>query len=775
MFEITFRNVEKRISKSVKPLKSKKGHSLHEADKLLKEVYKIVDGKTKLTIVLKDMENELNYIFEDILMDDLKEPNLLEILEMEILSSGNENAQKIIAEIQRSYQDELYAIKKGKDKKSNGKRKKKKFGFLKLFKKKKEEGEEEKEEIQSPTAEDFAELVTATSVPLQNDFQEMDEEKEVEENNENEVETSFNNVLNTNMESENENQELENEYSEVEVIADDFNDLSGDQNNYSVDQKEISPKKNDMVAFPEYYNYLDLSQVEDTIKRIKNRFDKLNLIKLLGLNNLTTDTEITQLDKMKLNYALNKLDSTKFTLLKDQIYNNIENAKDEIQSQLAGVYEHAMMLDYEGKARKNLEEEFNDFENETENIFNEYVNEQENEYELKLEKFIHEQEKALEEFKKQQNLDREMYIKKLDTKKSAKIELYKDNKQKELDVKKEEILDNKMLELKNQYINQLVENKRVAMQNLKTQLNNIVDEGWKNVEGILAELKKDIEKNIPSWKKDIKEKQEEEAKKREEERKQEELRLEKERIDLQKRQLELKTVKEEESKEDYLNLVQKKFEEYEEKLNNLLKQQQETLYYQNQNVANHNQNQGGEVNKENKGILNKIALPAIIIAILVLGTGMFVGHSFSSDNSETVAQTQYEELAESISTLEEKINNLTVKQEEQTTDLDTLLKEKNYEKAMTLYKDPESLKKIEETLYQNGDLAMLITFNKTNETAFGKIDEAILSKDIDKAMKIYNKMPDDKKEELSSDKKSDLALLLYQKGEKDLANKLLEK
>lgn len=815
MYKVIFSNVDKKITKIVKPLKpkkAKKGYSLYVAEKLLKEVYRTINevgGKTKLTITLNDIDNELHYIFENIIIDDLKEPSLLEILEGEIISSGHENAHKIIVDIKRSYQNELnneVDTKSKKDKKT-----KKKLGVMgrfikKIKKQEKKENQEDGEEMQSQIRDDFAELddlVAETSITddfqenrniqeveysineedanqksLIDDFQEIQEERQAgEDNAEIDIKETSNDVLNSDKDVETKEasdqtgalENKENMQIDDDIIDDDFSDLSESQKNYETDQQKV----NNEVIFPTYDTYLNLSEMENVIKRYKEHFEKGHLIKFLGLNALSENEAVTELDRIKLKYSFNALDNTEFALLKDQFYNKIEDVKDQVQLQLSSLYEQAMKYDYEGVAKEKLEEEYNNLINEADRIFYEYVDEQEKEYKLKVEKFIHEQEKALEEFRKQQNLDKEVYIKELDTKKSARVELYKDDKQRELNDKKEKLLDDEMSDIKNQYINQLAESKRMSIRNLEVQLDNTMDEVWGDVEEALSRLKKDISKQIPSWEKDMKEKEKAEAIKREEQRKEEELRLEKQRIELQRKQLELKqSTKEKENKKDTEDLMQKKLKEYEEKLNSLLKNHQENLSYQN--IVNQSQNQNEEINKT-KGISSKIVLSGIVIAVFVLSTGMFLGQNFSKDDSPTVAQVQYEELAESITTLEEEINTPTTPAAKQSTELDTFLKEKNYEKAMTLYKDSESLEKIEETLYQNGDLAMLITFNKTNETTFGKIDEAILSKDTDKALELYNKMSDDEKEKLSSDRKSDLALLFYQKDEKELANKLLEK
>lgn len=804
MYKVTFSDIDRKILRSIKDLKSKSGHTLHEAEKLLKNVHKIASGPTKLTIVISDLDNELEYSFEDISINpNTSTPMLMDIIVDDIIASGHEDSQKLISELEKQYQIEGEEFENTIETRSVRTNKKgfspKGLNLLGRFKKGLINKNEEKPDNSN---DDFKELEVesddfeagSTYKPsIQDDFDEMNEY-----NDDFADFTEFDDIKDQaiEMDSQEEDDDTYSEQFEEEVEeflpfeipeTDDIDetDKSLDSENmvieddyvteeYSDQIAETSYKKNERVIFPAYDAYLDLSAVNNTIDRNKERLEKTNLVKFLGLNSLSTDTTVTDLNSLKLKYALNKLDGSKFVLLKDYFYNSVENIKDKIQTQLSQAYEQAMTFDYQEEAIKKSMDEVNKLYENGESDFAAYQNDEEEKYRSKLEKFEYEQEKALEEFKKQQDIDKNIFVQGLDAKKSASIGLYKDKMQSELNIKKEKILDEKVFELKYGSINQLTETKRQAIRNFEEQLDSVIDETWVNTQEALIELKNEIESHIPDWKKELEEKRKLESEEREEIRKQEQLELEKQRLELQRKQLEMKTNGNKDNGESIEKLLEKKFSEYDEKINSKVKQLQTESIPQVKQPSEKEHSESNSFSKKKNPMIT-----SAVIGLLAVGSGLFAGQVFANNNSTANAQqvSQYEVLADKMSALEEKINTpLTPplnQTSEETVTLDQLLKDKNYEKAMSSYKDPKSLKKIEEVLYVNRDLATLITFNKINDTVYGPIDEAVLSKDADKVLELYKNMSDEAKANLTNERKSDIALLLYQINETDLANQLL--
>ena len=789
MYKISFTDIDRSLLKANKALKSKKGHSLFEAESQLNEAKKAMADTVTVTIVLMDVEKGLDYIFENVRINDVS-PDLMQILESEITSSGHEDGHRLINDIEKSYQDEISS--------QNSRSKVKKGNVLGFFKSKREkDGSENKESIVN-VEDDFAEL--EQTINVQDDFAEITSEPVVEESDPEEfqelpvpdkMDYQFVNV--EQYEEENEsveepitsefdeyNPDVEQEdipydgsFNEEEVepteIDEDFQEETESESSYRNNSKEL---KHERVHFPAYNSFLDLSAVDSTISRFKERFEKNHLVKFLGLNALSTDTIVTDLDAIKLNYAMNALDESEFVLIKDFFHNSIENIRDKTQTQLTQVYEKAMMFDYEEEATKSLQDDFSSILEKSEVSFNEYEIEQEQEYNLKLEKYDHEQEKALEEFKRKQALERSIYVQDLDAKKSSRLAVYIDDMQNNLTHKREELIDNKMFELKYQSINELTETKRLAIRNFENQLDSAMDDVWDNLQSALKILKDDIQERIPTWQIEVKEKHKNEAEKREEARKEEELKLERERIELQRRQLE-KSDEVEKKDQDTVSNIERKLEDSLNHLTNLVTQSQSSQQPMMNSVplvSQANQQDNDSKNSTNKALIVGVA------AALLLGGGTLLGKSLVSADVEPASakSEHYEELATSISSLEEKFNLTNVHNPdgaEKT--LEDLINEKNYEQALKEFNDKDSLNAIETALFKDKDLEALSSFNETNKSMFGELDAAILSGDAKKVVGIYDALKKNEKKALTDNRKEEIALLLYQSGESELADKVV--
>lgn len=567
MYTVTFSDFDKKLGRSIRPLKAKNGHSLYQADQLLKNIHEMIEGSTKLTIVVSDMEKELDYRFENkVISANALQPILMDILEEDIITSGHEDGQKILNDLMKQYQSE---VEKESDKTPEedsssriAKGRKKGLNLLGKFRKGSKEGEEE-----NSTFDDFADLeeqdkedkeVTAAS---RNDFEEMEnlsyrfteEEEELPSDpfekhfaTQGETETAA---------TEDDSQFLEEElpssnYTDTEpsfdsvveneessVIEGTFEEGAAYESALPETQSQVATSKNEQVVFPSYDSYLDLSIVQPIVERNKDRFDSRNLIKFLGIN--TNEQTVNELEKVMLQHAAKSLEESRFELLKDYFHNSIANIKDKTQTELAQTYEQALSLDYRMEAAQKMEEELTKIYGESGVVFSKYEHDQEEEYKLKLEKFEQEQQKALDEFVRSQTLEKMIFIQELNEKKSSRINLYKESMQKELNSKEEKLLDEKMYELKYASINHLSESKRQSIRRFEEQMDSAVDDAWLNIQAALEELQRDIQSHIPTWKEEIEEKRRLEAEAREEQRQQQALELERQRIELQKQQLEM--------------------------------------------------------------------------------------------------------------------------------------------------------------------------------------------------------------------------------------------
>ncbi len=792
MYQVTFINVNKKISKSVKQLKSKNSHSLRVADQLLKEVQKVTANKINMEIVVTDIAAEKEYTFVNVFVDpEGSSPNLIEMLEDEILEdteSSEPFKQKLLMGLEQQYQDEELPDFNTPDKnkknslfsKKTNKEKNKSQPFNKTFDVPEKKGiklftKKNKDKINKSDFEDLNEVLEPEISSAENilsDFTEVSmtevNSDEVEENvleHDVIINSDFNEISETN--TSNEEYNYEEPFSE-EVIHEPEETFSDNE-----PEELYEKEKSNVVVFPAYDKYLDMELVEKAIVRQNERLQKEHLVKFLGLNALSTDQAQTELDALKINYALNSLDEAKFMIIRDYFNSSVGDIKDKTQNGLAQIYDQVMTFDFQEEAKKDLTEEFDNFLKVKESLLESYKQEQTNEFEQKKEKFELEQRKELENFIRQQEIELNQHVQELDNKGSSRIAVYKDNMQTEINNNRESLLEEKVVELKYNSINSMTEAKRKSIRNFETELDNAVDDTWSKTQVALAELKQDISNLIPEWKVEIEEKRKMAAEEREEARREEKLVLEKQRIRLQSEQLEYsKNNKVENESEKIAELVEARLKKYDKKISSTLE------YSDNKFKSEPITQQVVSTSKESQSSFKKyLAISAVIL--LSISTGLLASSAFSSENSNdqpvpVVEASTNDGIAESLLLLEEKISNLEQQSTtEETVSLDDLLNEKNYEKAISLYKDQDSLEKIEETLYVSKDLAFLITFNKTTDTAFGDLDEAILSGDSKKVSDIFKSLKDDVKEQLSKSRKTDIALALYQTDQNELANTLI--
>ncbi|MEY8742820.1 hypothetical protein AB9M62_25485 [Bacillales bacterium AN1005] len=809
MYKVTFGKVDKKVSRSIKALKNKSGFALPEADRLLKEMQKTISKEMKITITIHDLENEIDYTFEQkAISPEEKEPKLMDILEDDIIASGHEDAQKIISELEKQYQIELTAEKETEEKENSRTARGNKKSLFSKFKKNKEEETQEVTNDFDDLDNDFDDLDVDennySSTAVNDDFTDLNDLDDLNDfpyeptseekadvwgdfKEDTVLENTYTNEF-TELGSFTEGAAKEefsfNDFEDQEYIPPDFteqeleqtpeqvmiyDEFTEDESLSGAQSNENSQLKHEQVIFPIYDTFIDLSSINSVVDRNKGRFDNENLIKFLGLNKLN-DSTIPELNAVIVDYAKNALSDTKFELIRDYFLNQVETIKDKAQTELSQAYEQAMALNYREAAKEQNAEELQAIGLKRESEFDHYKLEQEQEYNNKLEKFELEQEKALEEFKKMQANEKAIFVNDLNTKRETRIGIYKDNMQLELENSMNDFLDDKMFDLKNASVNQLTEMKRRMIRIFEEELDGRVDDTWNTMQSALTELKEDIQSRIPNWTIELSRKRKLEAEEREEQRKQKELELERERIEVQRQQLRAIQNKTEGTTNTGMNeeIFLKMLDRYNDLLDKTLEVNQvnnvptSQVYEQPQ--------QQPEVSTSTKKRKKSLLTSGIAGALLLGGGGLFLGQSLSNTDSNHVAQAKAP-----ASTNVEQESAAEVQKQEVTPDLKELLQEKNYDEAMSLYKDSESLVTIEETLYQNKDLASLITFNKAfdGETVYGKIDEAILSKDDKKVTELYKKMSEVDKKNLSKERKSDIALSLYQRDENKLASKLL--
>lgn len=797
------KKVNRKALKSIKGYKQKNGLSLVEANRIIKEIHNNVSENTNLGYTLVDTENELEYSFEDLTINPNEiSPSIMEILEEEIINSGHEKGQRILSELEMQYQAEEKNVSETQiepPKAQNTKNKKSLFSQITNRFSKNTLKKQEKESVEN----DFAELEEDLSSEFDtSDY--SDDFKEVSHSNDYEdVSEKQNQTPNYNIDSQNDNQdfqasfdesednytesnlntenstEIDNNYDSTESLNIESTNDSPNNDDYVISDTYEEEKrenvetsqyqnKHERVIFPPYNSYLDLSAIKSFTDRNKARFETDRLLTLLGLTNVRT-----KLDSKKYDYSIRALEDSEFVLLTDYLHTSIDDIKDKTETNLALAYEKALAIDYEELASKEQETVIQSLLEEAEGEYLDYAKEQADEFNLKLEKFENEQKKALEDFIRNQELEKNIYVQEMDSKKNARLTLYKDNTQESINVKKQQLIDDKMYELKNIGLNNLQEEKRKAIRNFETQVDSAVDDIWENTVNAINKLKKDIDTHIPEWKKEIEEQDLAEANLRAEKRKDVDLELRKEEIEIQRAKLKNEnTEANQEEVENISKIVERKMTEFDQQVLSKLEQ------IGNQDIVKESK---AEVSKKPPMSNFKtvgLAIGASIALILggsVLGSYVVGNRPVESETAYAQEDTMYYQLLQTVEELKEESESTEGNSEEtnQEETLEYLLENKLYDRAMAVYKEPSDLKIIEDTLYENGDLASLITFNKMFNVSYGTLTESLMSGETDNVIALTKEMKIEDLISLGEKQKSDLAVTLYQNNEKELADKIL--
>ena len=129
-----------------------------------------------------------------------------------------------------------------------------------------------------------------------------------------------------------------------------------------------------------------------------------------------------------------------------------------------------------------------------------------------------------------------------------------------------------------------------------------------------------------------------------------------------------------------------------------------------------------------------------VLAVSVLGTKLYQANDENNNIKTEVSKIEKatQQLSDSLLTMADENKKLKKQLIESQESLGNLLTEENYIRAVELY--PKELDKIENAIYEAGDLKQLKDFNKVHSSQLGLLDEAILSGNDEKIIAEYNKL-----------------------------------
>lgn len=341
-----------------------------------------------------------------------------------------------------------------------------------------------------------------------------------------------------------------NEVDSVQSIEEEL--FNSDSDVQKINQEPVIEAQNQEVSFPDYEEYLNLSEVETKQERYDSRFTIKHLLSRFGMSEEAT----TGLGKKKLQYAKNVLSGKDFLLIQDKYYQEINNLRDEIRLALENVYKEVMMRDYQKEAEERLQDIFEQgFQTRLAEL-NEFENKEVQEMQKKLSVFTEKQRLALESFKFQQEAELTAYQTELEERKNTLVSACEEELKKENEIEKRKATLEKVYELKVEGKKELIDKKNEYLSDSIEMTEQIMNAANEQQEVGFAVLEDKIKQLIPEWKEEIQAEHDKEMKERQLKIEEEKNRIEVETLNLQQRKEEAKEVRSNDREQKLLNIIE---------------------------------------------------------------------------------------------------------------------------------------------------------------------------------------------------------------------------
>ncbi|PEN45687.1 hypothetical protein CN630_18005 [Bacillus wiedmannii] len=328
--------------------------------------------------------------------------------------------------------------------------------------------------------------------------------------------------------------------------------FSNDSDVQKTNQEPVIEAQNQDVSFPDYEEYLNLSEVETKQERYDSRFTIKHLLSRFGMSEEAT----TGLEKKKLQYAKNVLSGKDFLLIQDKYYQEVNNLRDEIRLALENIYKEVMMRDYQKEAEERLQDIFEQgFQTRLAEL-NEFENKEMQEMQKKISAFTEKQRLALESFKLQQEAELTAYQTELEERKNTLVSACEEELKKENEIEKRKATLEKVYELKVEGKKVLIDKKNEYLSDSIEMTEQIMNAANEQQEVGFAVLEDKIKQLIPEWKEEIQAEHDKEMKERQLKIEEEKNRIEVEALNLQQRKEEAKEVRSNDREQKLLNIIE---------------------------------------------------------------------------------------------------------------------------------------------------------------------------------------------------------------------------
>ncbi|AZJ24380.1 hypothetical protein CT694_33350 (plasmid) [Bacillus wiedmannii bv. thuringiensis] len=328
--------------------------------------------------------------------------------------------------------------------------------------------------------------------------------------------------------------------------------FNSDSDVQKINQEPVIEAQNQEVSFPNYEEYLNLSEVEIKQERYDLRFTIKHLLSRFGMSEEAT----TGLEKKKLQYVKNVLSGKDFLLIQDKYYQEVNNLRDEIRLALENIYKEVMMRDYQKEAEERLQDIFEQgFQTRLAEL-NEFENKEMQEMQKKLSAFTEKQRLALESFKLQQEAELTAYQTELEGRKNTLVSACEEELKKENEIEKRKATLEKVYELKVEGKKELIDKKNEYLSDSIEVTEQIMNAANEQQEERFAVLEGQIKQLTPVWKEEIQEEHHKNMEERELKLKENQHKVEKEELAFKQRKQEALEMKNSERERELLDIIE---------------------------------------------------------------------------------------------------------------------------------------------------------------------------------------------------------------------------
>ncbi|TPV39609.1 hypothetical protein [Bacillus dicomae] len=519
----------------------------------------------QVLLLLQDIENEKAYEFE-LPVQVGSEFSLLNAISKDLEKGTDfDLGMEIKQGIFESYRAEEGGVAIEHEEESP---KKKKGGlFAKLFGKKEEEMPPVNNEVKKEFASGYG--ILFEEMPMhelnskgtnhfeQDDIQGLQEHAaaldQKEDNNLFAIDEEEKDQLPTGIDLEKTAEELPTRSNEVDLVQSLEEELlHSDLDTQKTNNKPEMKAQIQDVVFPDYEEYLNISEVETKQKRYDSRFTVKHLLSRFGMSEEAT----TELEKKKIQYAKNVLSGKDFLLIQDKYYQEVNNLRDEIRLALENIYKEVMMRDYQKEAEDRLQDIFEQGFQTRLTQLNEFEKKEVQEMQKKLTAFTEKQRLDLESFKLKQEAELTAYQSELEGRKNTLVSAREEELQKESEIEKRKATTEKVYELKIAGKNELIDKKNEYLSDSIEMTEQIMNDANEQQEVRFAVLENEIHQLTPVWKEEIQEEYQKNREERELKLKEDQHKVEREELAFKQRKQEVLEMKSSERERELLDIIE---------------------------------------------------------------------------------------------------------------------------------------------------------------------------------------------------------------------------